>query len=165
MTEMSILKACLRLGCDDGILMNKLPRGYAIKRHQMSYCKEGDNRELQVLKVNTLIWSTDAPSALARGEKRASIVPKKSYTRRTSKWWTVLKLKASELRPWAWAKTPTRPKMLKRYTYTGRFPTHSSQIGRELPKLCKVQFPQVVLLASFNNAYIVLSPFQRKMGF
>ena len=35
-----MLKRCLRVGCEDGILMNKLPRGYEASRHVMS-CTRG----------------------------------------------------------------------------------------------------------------------------
>jgi hypothetical protein len=35
-----MLKRCLRVGCEDGILVNRLPMGYEESRHVMSWREE-----------------------------------------------------------------------------------------------------------------------------
>ena len=80
--------------------MKRLPSGYAISRHDMSYiakrvstlkCRDGR-------RVRTLIWSTDAPSAVARGENRVPIAQRNALRPRTSEQWTVLQSRSNAVK-------------------------------------------------------------------
>lgn len=74
-----MLKRCLRVGCEDGILMKRLPRGYEARRHVMS-CNKGKKYESAFPSLVSffppsqlaLTWSSDAPVLSAKGTKKKS---------------------------------------------------------------------------------------------
>jgi hypothetical protein len=74
---MAMLNACFRPGWLDGMRTKTEPSGYESRKHAMS-CEVGPVRCVQLVNAEvTFSWSTDAPTALATGTKRASMASSK----------------------------------------------------------------------------------------